>query len=141
MLSNLLFGASSEFREKMRKEKLLTGLYKEWESIEGFKTFYLMANSTEVDKLEKEILDVFKNMNIDENSFNRTKKVWTSREIKAIDNIDYTVDKIYSDVLNYKKVINNRLDMIKNMKFKVLKDLIKKIDFTNISVVKMDKNK
>ena len=90
--------------------------------------------------LEKEILDVFKNMNIDEDSFNRTKKVWISREIKAIDNIDYTVDKIYSDVLNYKKIINNKLDMIKNMKFKVLKDLVKKIDFTNISVVKMDKN-
>ena len=35
MLSSILFGPSSEFREEARKEKLLNGMYTEWESIEN----------------------------------------------------------------------------------------------------------
>ena len=140
MLSTLLFGASSEFREKTRKDKILNGIYTEWETTNNFKTFYIMASTLEQQQLEKEILDVFKNLKIDEESFNRIKKVWVSREIKAIDNIDYTVDNVYNDILNYRKIIPNKLDIIKSMKFKTLKDLIKKIDFNNISIVEMNKN-
>lgn len=138
MLTNILFGAASTFREKVRKDKLLNGLYTEWETYEEFKTFYLMASSIEPNKLIEEVKKVLENIDIDEASFNRIKKVWTSREIKAIDSIDDTVDNMYHDILNYKKIIPNKLDVIKNMKYKTLKDLIKKIDFKNISIVTMN---
>ena len=137
MLTNILFGAASTFREKARKDKLLNGLYTEWETYEEFKTFYLMASS-EPDKLIEEVKKVLEKIDIDEASFNRIKKVWTSREIKSIDSIDDTVDNMYHDILNYKKIIPNKLDIIKNMKYKTLKDLIKKIDFKNISIVTMN---
>ena len=58
-----------------------------------------------------------------------------------IDNIDETVDNLYSDILNYKKIIPNKLSIIKSMKFKQLKELINDIDFNNISVVTMNSNK
>ena len=138
MLTNILFGAASTFREKARKDKLLNGLYTEWETYEEFKTFYLMASSIEPDKLIEEVKKVLEKIDIDEASFNRIKKVWTSREIKSIDSIDDTVDNMYHDILNYKKIIPNKLDIIKNMKYKTLKDLIKKIDFKNISIVTMN---
>ena len=138
MLTNILFGAASTFREKARKEKLINGLYTEWETYEEFKTFYLMASSTEPDKLIEEVKKVLEKVDIDEASFNRIKKVWTSREIKSIDNIDDTVDNTYHDILNYRKIIPNKLDIIKNMKYKSLKDLIKKIDFKNTSIVTMN---
>ena len=139
MLTNILFGAASIFREKVRKSKILNGLYTEWETYDNFKTFYLMASTIEPEELIKEVKSVLEKTDIDEDSFNRIKKVWISREIKAIDSIDCTVDNSYNDILNYKKIIPNKLDIIKNMKYKVLKDLIKKIDFKNISVVKMDR--
>ena len=138
MLTNILFGAASTFREKARKEKLINGLYTEWETYEEFKTFYLMASSTEPDKLIEELKKVLDKVEIDEASFNRIKKVWTSREIKSIDSIDDTVDNTYHDILNYRKIIPNKLDIIKNMKYKTLKDLIKKIDFKNTSIVTMN---
>ena len=141
MLSTLLFGSSSEFREKMRKEKLLSGIYTEWENIKDFKTFYLMASTVSPDDLITEVKKVLNDRKLDEDSFNRIKKVWTAREIKMIDSIDDTVDNIYCDVLNYKKIIPNKLDIIKNMKFKTLENLVKQIDFKNISIVKMLDNK
>ena len=139
MLTNILFGAASIFREKVRKEKILNGFYTEWETYDNFKTFYLMASTIEPEELIKEVKSVLEKKEIDEDSFNRIKKVWLSREIKSIDSIDETVDSTYHDILNYKKIIPNKLDIIKNMKYKVLKDLIKKIDFKNISIVKMER--
>jgi hypothetical protein len=48
-------------------------------------------------------------------------------------------DSMCYDIIKFNKVIHNKIDVIKNMKFKVLKDLIKKINFDNYSVVKMEK--
>ena len=58
MLTNILFGAASLFREKVRKEKILNGFYTEWETYENFKTFYLMASTIEPDELIKEVKNV-----------------------------------------------------------------------------------
>ena len=58
MLTNILFGSASEFREKARREKLLNGLYTEWETYEEFKTFYIMASTLESEKLIEEIKKV-----------------------------------------------------------------------------------
>ena len=141
MLSTILFGPSSEFREECRKEKILNGMYTEWESIEDFNTFYLMASTVEPKELIKKIKKVLSKVKVNENDFTRIKKVWIAKEIRMIDNIDETVDNLYSDILNYKKIIPNKLSIIKSMKFKQLKDLINDIDFNNISVVTMNCNK
>ena len=98
-----------------------------------------MASTIEPEELIKEVKSVLEKKEIDEDSFNRIKKVWLSREIKSIDSIDETVDSTYHDILNYRKIIPNKLDIIKSMKYKTLKDLIKKIDFKNISIVKMER--
>ena len=55
MLTTILFGSSSEFRERLRKEKILNSIYTEWESIYGFRLFYLMASTSNPDKLITEM--------------------------------------------------------------------------------------
>lgn len=140
MLTSILFGPASDFREEVRHKKILNGLYTEWESIEDFNTFYLMASTINPNELIKEVKEVLEKVPINEESFNRIKKVWASREIKAIDNIDETVESTYHDILYYKKIIPNKLEIIKSMKYKTLKDLVKKIDFKNTSIVTMEKN-
>lgn len=137
ILTTILFGASSEFRERVRNEKIVNGIHTEWENLENFRVFYLMASTKEPDKLEEEIKDEISNLSITESSFNRIKKVWIANEIRMIDNIDATVNNLYDDILKYGSIISDRIDKIKSMKLKILEELIKKIDFKNTSIVQM----
>lgn len=139
MLTTIMFGDSSLFKEKVREKKILNGLSVGWENLEDISTFYIQASSIKPDELIDEILNEFNNITVDESSFNRIKKVWISREIRNVDDIEEMADSLYYDILKYRKVIPNKIDIIKNMKFKVLKDIVKKINFKNYSIVKMDK--
>ena len=141
MLSTILFGSSSEFRERVRQEKLTSSMTMEWEKIEDFHTLYITAATQEPDTLEKEIKKELKNLSISEKDFERIQKVWIANEVRMIDNIDMTVNNLYEDILNYHEVIPNKIELIKKMKFKKLKELVEKIDFQNTSVVKMMTNK
>jgi predicted Zn-dependent peptidase len=139
MLSTIMFGDSSLFKERVRDKKIINGFSIGWENIEDISTLYINGNSVKPDELINEVISEFNNVSIDEESFNRIKKVWISREIKMIDDIEESADNIYYDIIKYNKIIPNKIDIIKSMKFKVLKDLVKKIDFKNYSIVKMEK--
>lgn len=140
MLTTIMYGSSSEFRERVRKDKLLSGIYTEWESIKDFKVFYLMASTLFPDKLLDEIKHELNNIAIPESTFERIKKVWIANEVKMIDNIETTISNVYDDVLKYRKIIPNKVDIIRGMKINKLEDLISKINFKNISIVKMQSN-
>ena len=140
MLTTILFGSSSAFRDRVRQEKLLSGMYTEWEQTADYRVFYLMASTVNPDELLKEIERELTNIKISEKTMNRIKKVWISSEIRMIDSIDATVNNLYDDIIKYKKIIPNKIDRIKAMDIQTLKDLIKEIDFKNTSVVKMIKD-
>ena len=137
MLTTILFGASSYFREYTKNEKLLKSMYTEWESVDNYKIFYLTATTEKKDKLIDEIKNTFKNIHINEKTMNRIKKVWIANEVRMIDSVTSTVNNCFDDIIKYGKIIPNRIDIIKNMKLKTLKEIIDKIDFENISIVKM----
>ena len=141
MLTTILFGASSEFRERVRQEKLLSSMYTDWESVDDKNIFYFMASTNTPDELKKEIEKEFDNINIVEKDFNRIKKVWIANEVRMIDNIDDTVANLYDDIIKYKDIIPNKIDIIRKMKIKTLKDIINEIDFKNTSTVTMLSNK
>jgi len=141
MLTTILFGSSSEFRERVRQEKIVSGMYTEWESIEDFKVFYLMASTMNPEALEKEIKKEWKDLNITEKDFHRIQKVWIANEVRMIDNIDATVNNLYDDILKYREIIPNKIEQIKKMKYKDLKELMKQINFENTSIVKMTAKK
>ena len=142
MLTNMLFGASSEFRERARVDKLLNDIYTEWETTNDFKTFYLFATTIKPNSLVKEINEEFDNISVSEKAFNRIKKVWIANEVKIVDNIDRIEHNIYDDIISYNKIINNRVEMIRKMNFKTLNKLIKEIDFSNrTKLVVLNKNK
>ncbi len=140
MLTTILFGASSLFRERVREANLISEFHTYWESFDSFKIFYLMASTRDNSLLLEEILKEIKDCSIDEESFERIKKVWIANEVKMMDTIEGCVDILYDDILKYRKVIPNKINCIRNLKFSVLKQIINQIDFTNYSVVKMEKN-
>ena len=137
MITTLLFGSSSDFRERVRNKKLLTNFYTEWESLGNLNTFYMMAASDNPKELLSEIEYEIKNFKFDEEAFKRMKKVWIANEVKMIDDIDSTVHNIFDDYLKYGKVIADKVDIIRDMSFDKLKEVFEKLDFSNKSVVIM----
>ena len=140
MISTLLFGSSSLFRERVRNMRLLSNFYSEWENIDKYHTFYIMASSENPKELLKEIEKELEELEFDEESFNRMKKVWIANEVKMIDDIDSTVHNLFDDYLKYGEIISNKVDVIRNMDYKTLLDVVKSLDFTNRSVVIMKSN-
>lgn len=137
MLTTMLFGSSSLFRERARSEKLLNNFYSDWDNTEQYKTYIILSSTNYPESLVKEIKNEFSNHNLDEAMFNRMKKVWIANEVKMADYIDSTVNNIYDDMLRYHKVIPNKVDMIRKMNMKTLEKIVSKIDFNNLSVVIM----
>lgn len=139
MITTILFGASSLFRERVRKQKIFNGMYMEWEAVDNFRTFYLSASSVSPDKLVEEIQYELDNLAITKNDFERIKKVWIANEVKMIDSINSTMSNLYDDIIKYGEVIPNKIQIIRKMKFEKLNQLLKKIDWNNKCIVKMEK--
>ena len=136
MLSTLCFGPSSEFREKVRNKKILNSFYSEWEVIDGFRTLLIFASTNNSDELINEIIGEFKNISIDEDAFSRMKKVWIANEVKMADYVDSIEANIYDDILNYKRIIPNKLDLIRSLNISDMNNILKKIDFSNLAIIK-----
>ena len=137
MITTLVFGSSSLFREKVRNDKLATNIYTEWESVDDMHIFYMMASSEKSDDFIKIVKDTLNDLAIDEDDFRRMKKVWIANEVKMIDDIDSTVHNVYDDILKYKGIISNKVEVIRNLDVNVCKELISKLDFNNMAIVKM----
>lgn len=139
MINTILFGSSSIFKERVRNKKLINNFYTEVELIDGFHTIYIMSSSEDPDELIKEIKDELSNVKINKNDFERMKKVWIANEVKMIDDVDSAVSNLYDDIIRYKGVIADKIDRIRGLDFKVMNEIVEKINFNNIAVVKMNK--
>ena len=137
MLTTILFGSSSEFRERVREDKILNDIYIEWEEEYNYKTFYILATTTSPDQLIEEIKYELSHISISEKTFERIKKVWIANEVKMIDHIERTENNLFDDIISYNKVITNRISLIRKMNIKVLEDMIKKINLSHTSILKM----
>lgn len=136
MLTTLCFGSSSEFRERVRNQKILNNFYSEWESIPGYKTLLILASSDEPDKLIAEIKSELENFEVREDALIRMKKVWIANEVKMADYVDSVVQNVYDDLVRYKRVIPEKIDTIRSLNVKDMNDILKEIDFTNLAVIK-----
>ena len=139
MITTLLFGSSSMFRERVRNKKLLTNFYTEWEALKGIKTFYIMASTDNPKELLSEIEGEIKEPSFTKADFERMKKVWIANEVRMIDDIDATVHNTFDEYLKYGKVMGDKLTIIREMDYDSLLEIYKLIDFTNKAVVVMRK--
>lgn len=135
MLTSLLFGSASLFRERVRKENLMTNFYYEWDDIKKYKSLLLYAETENPDLLVAEIEKELSNIIITQEDFERMKKVWISNEVKMIDYVETTVNNLYDDMIRYKKVIDNKVELIRNLDFNKLSKLLGQMKFNNRSKV------
>ena len=135
MLTSILFGSSSLFRENARNKHLMTGFSCEWDSIKDYKTLLIYAETENPDLLIDEIEKELENIEISLEDVDRLKKVWIANEVKTIDDIDSTISNYYDDIIRYHKVIDNKLELIRKMNKKTLDNLISNMKFNNRSKV------
>ena len=135
LMLNTKFGLSSQFREKIKKEELMTSFYVERELIDDYLLIYFKADSNKPKELIKSIKEELKNIEISVDDINRMKKVWISSTVMVSDDINLTVDNIIDDIITYYKLIDNKIDLYRSLNKKDYLKMLSDIDFDNSSVV------
>lgn len=135
MMLSMLFGMSSDFRERMKKDELYTSFYYTKETAGDYLLISFVAETEKVDKLIEELKKELKKMNLKEEELERIKKVWISSEVMMIDNINVTLDNIVYDIIEYGDVIRNKNDIYKTLNYQELSELMNETDLSNVSTV------
>lgn len=133
MIMSLLFGVTSEFREKARNQKWMTSFYTQWERADHFRDFLIIAESVQPEELLKAIKEEVSHIQIQEADVERMKKVWIASEVQMIDNVETTVDNLFDDLIKYKKILPNKTELIRSLNKKELDSVMKQLDFHNMT--------
>ncbi len=137
MITTILFGSSSEFQERMRQKKILNDYDMQWEEEHSYKTFYFFATTTSPEELIHEIDYEWEHLALSKANIDRMKKVWIANEGKMIDHIEKTQANFFDDIIEYQKIIENRVPLIRKITKKGLEEFLEKIDLSNRSILKM----
>ena len=135
MMLNIKFGLSSLFREKLKAEKLMTSFYVEREVIGDYLIISFKADSEKPEQLIESIKQELNNKDLAEDDINRLKKVWISSEVIMVDNINMTLENIVSDIMEYGKIISDRIDIFRTLNKDQYDKMLSKVDFSNASTL------
>ena len=72
---------------------------------------------------------------LNQDEFSRAIKVSISNRIKATCYIDSVVSSLYSDLINYNKIIDNKIDVLRKLKYDEMIKVSDSIDISNNSIV------
>ena len=140
IIENQLFGRTSEFLEEAHLKNLFTFFESFTVKVDNFTILEINAITNEKEKLLKMIEDRLKNIKIDESSFDRLKKVIIADYIKGSESVEGINYDIMLDELEEGRIEDKYYDIVKNLDYATLNKIIEKIDFTNKSVIIMEKN-
>ncbi|MDD6878909.1 MAG: pitrilysin family protein [bacterium] len=134
---SILFGAGSSFKEEMFKKGYASYIDCDKMLIDDFYIieFYAELMSNDVKKIKEEIVDRLKNIEVKEEELKRYIKVLISSSVIGSDNPRVLADGIISDLINFNTIINDKIDLIRNMNFERFREIRKSIDLSNSSIV------
>lgn len=135
MMLNIKFGLTSKFREMLKQEKLMTLFHTERELIKDYLLVTFKADSENPLKLVEKIKEELENIEVAEEEVERLKKVWISSEIMMIDNIGISLENIVEDIIDYGKVIPNKIEIYRSLNLEDYNKTLASIDFDNASLV------
>ncbi len=137
MIVSLCFGSSSEFREMIRKRHLVSRSGYYFQDVDNIITFMVEADVLNYPVYIKELENYLANLSIEEKDLERMKKVWISSEVIKTDYADNLVDNVVDELVNYQKVIDNYVGLIKNMNITTMREVISSLDFSNKAIVRV----
>ncbi len=136
LYANIKFSPTSVFFEQIKKENIVTD-YIGYSLITTDKhAVIILDNETKKTKeFITRIKDEIKKIDVDEQEFERKKKVFISSLINMSDNIYSLNHSAMSSIIDEGFVRNNTYDEILTLNFKEFNDVISKIDFLNNATV------
>lgn len=141
VIFNLLFGDTSDFDEKMKDRKIITNtLYYNLLNIDSHFIVTLSNALNDYEELIKEIDKKFKNIKFSESELSRKKKVLISNEVFSYENIEMVNEMIIDNIIFDGNICDNVIDLINSLNIEELNEIVRKIDFSNKSIVVLKKD-
>lgn len=142
IIFSILFDDSSIFNEKAKKENIITNAI--YTNILNCDTHILVSLINETFKY-KELLDQIKaelkNINISKEDLERKKKVLVSNEIFSFENVEIINEMIIDSIIFDNNIESNIVEIINSLNIEELKEVIKNIDFKNVSTIILKNDK
>jgi len=140
IIFNLLFGDTSKFDEEAKNKGIITNtIYYNILNIDTHFIVSLISTGEKYEELIKMIDNELKDIKLDEKELDRKKKVLISNEVFSYENVEMVNDMIVDNIIFDNKIENDMISMIEQVNMKELKEIIKKIDFNNKSIVILKK--
>ena len=140
IIFNMLFGDTSLFDEKAKKDGIITNtLYYNILNIDTHFIISLINTGDKYEELINRIDNELKNIKFDENELERKKKVLISNEVFSYENVELINDMIVDNIIFDNRIEDNIIDIINSINIDELKEIVKKIDFNNKSIVILKK--
>lgn len=135
ILLYILFGMSSEFREKMLNKSYYTLFYSSGVIIDNLLIAEFIAESKHPYEFKEEILKNLKNKEITEEDVERVKKVKISLEVMESDKPLRMLDSVIDNLLEYDEVIYNKMEIIRSITLEDINKIRKTLLLDNYSFV------
>lgn len=135
LLTNILYGSSSKFRENALKLGIMSFFTISKAIIDDFLLVEFIAESKEPENLSKMVKDYFFNQNIEELDLERNKKSHIAGLVLSSDRVVSTVSNLVDTVIDYDDIISNKLEIIKSINLKYIFDIKNKINIDNSSLI------
>ena len=140
ILFTILFDETSEFDETLKKDDIINNTtYINLINCDTHILISLMNETNKYDEYINKIKDKLNNIEINEEDFNRKKKVLISNEVFAYENAEAVGDIIIDNIIYNKHLEDNPIEIIDSLNMKEFLELIKKIDINNTSLVILKK--
>ena len=132
-----LFGNTSLFNENGYEKELFSDYYFDFDFIDKYAVVNLVFETNKINELLEFITNTLKNRKeiLNEDDFSRAIKVSISNRIKATCYIDSIVSSLYSDLINYDKIIDNKIEILRSLKFSEVLSVSDCLDIDNNSIV------
>ena len=95
--------------------------------------YMIFADTDKIDEFIEEVTKSLKDININEEDFIRKKKIFLASNISISDNIYSLNEKVINEYLLNKEVITDCYQIYDKLNYQELIDIIKSLDFSNIS--------
>lgn len=137
LILRIIFGSTSKFNEECLKNNLFSDFdFLLEESMDYLiLSIYIMTDKPE--EILKEVNNQLNEIKINEDDFERLKKVYIANEIKNFDYVDYVASDVFNSIILYDEYKNNTIEDIENLSYKKMLEIISKLNLDNKTVFKI----
>lgn len=142
IIFSILFDDSSLFNEKAKKDNIITNaIYTNILNCDSHILISLINETFKYNELLDMIKEELKNINISSLDLERKKKVLVSNEIFSFENVEIINEMIIDSIIFDNTIEGNIVNIINSLNIEELKEVIKNINFKNVSTIIIKKDK